>query len=97
MLPNGIPPLARVVRVGEEAWSLDLVRQKAPFEVRDLRFTWEPGQASALDVGTIAEGKDVGTVLVQRRSAPGWEDAVYSVDFAFAFQAFFPDGMIHLP
>jgi hypothetical protein len=96
MLPEDIAPLARVVRVGDEAWSLDLVRQKAPFEVGDMRFTWAPGQASALDAGRIAEGKDVGNVLVERRSANGWEDAVYSVDFAFAFHAFVPDGVIHV-
>jgi Protein of unknown function (DUF3179) len=96
MLPKDLAPLARVVRVGEEAWSLDLVRQEAPFEVGDLRFTWEPGQASALDAGTIADGKDVGNVLVERRAADGWEDAAYSVDFAFAFHAFLPDGVIHV-
>jgi hypothetical protein len=96
MLPDKLAPLARVVRVGNEAWSLDLVRAKAPFEVGDLRFTWEPGQASALDAGTIAEGRDVGNVLVERRSADGWQDAVYTVDFAFAFHAFFPDGVIHV-
>jgi hypothetical protein len=96
MLPDKLAPLARVVRVGNEAWSLDLVRAKAPFEGGDLRFTWEPGQASALDAGTIAEGRDVGNVLVERRSADGWQDAVYTVDFAFAFHAFFPDGVIHV-
>jgi Protein of unknown function (DUF3179) len=94
-LPLEIAPLARVVRVGDEAWSLDLVRKKAPFEVGGLRFTWEAGQASALDASTIAEGADVGNVLVERRTADGWEDAVYSVDFAFAFHAFYPDGAIH--
>ena len=96
LLPDGIAPLARVVRVGDQAWSLDLVRRKAPFEVGDLRFTWEPGQASALDAATIAEGADVGNVLVERRTAGGWADAVYSVDFAFAFHAFHPEGMIHV-
>jgi hypothetical protein len=96
MLPRDIAPLARVVRVGDEAWSLELIRQKAPFEAGDLRFTWEPGQASALDAGTIAEGKDVGNVVVQQRTAAGWQDAVHSVDFAFAFHAFFPDGVIHV-
>jgi Protein of unknown function (DUF3179) len=95
LLPDEIAPLARVVRVGDEAWSLALVRRKAPFEVGDLRFTWEPGQASALDAGMVAEGVDVGNVLVERRSADGWTDAVYSVDFAFAFHAFYPDGVIH--
>jgi hypothetical protein len=96
MLPKDLAPLARVVRVGDDAWSLDLVRRKAPFEVGDLRFAWEPGQASALDTGTIADGKDVGDTLVERRSAHGWEPAVYSVDFAFAFHAFFPDSVIHV-
>jgi hypothetical protein len=96
LLPDGIAPLARVVRVGDEAWSLDLVRQKAPFEVGDLRFTWEPGQASALDAAAIAEGADVGNVLVERRTEDGWADAVYSVDFAFAFHAFYPEGAIHV-
>lgn len=96
MLPKGIAPLARVVRVGDQAWSLDLVRQQTPFQIGALRFTWEPGQASALDAGTIAEGKDVGSVLVEQRSADGWEDAVYSVDFAFAFRAFLPEGVIHV-
>jgi hypothetical protein len=95
-LPAGIAPLARVVRVGNQAWSLDLVRAKAPLEVGDLRFTWEAGQASALDASTIAEGVDVGNVLVERRTASGWEDAVYSVDFAFAFHAFYPEGTIHM-
>ncbi|MGH6899651.1 MAG: DUF3179 domain-containing protein [Geminicoccaceae bacterium] len=95
LLPAGIAPLARVVRVGDQAWSLDLVREKAPFEVGDLRFTWAAGQASALDASTIADGADVGNVLVERRIADGWEDAIYSVDFAFAFHAFYPEGVIH--
>jgi hypothetical protein len=71
------------------------VRKKASFEVGDLRFTWEAGQASALDARTIAEGADVGNVVVERRTAAGWADAVYSIDFAFAFHAFYPDGAIH--
>ena len=95
-LPAEIAPLARVVRVGDEAWSLDLVRKKAPFEVGGLRFTWGAGQASALDSSTIAEGGDVGNVLVERRTVDGWVDAVYSVDFAFAFHAFRPEGVIHV-
>jgi hypothetical protein len=95
-LPDEIAPLARVVRVGDEAWSLDLVRDRAPFEVGDLRFSWEPGQASALDASTIAEGVEVGNVLVEQRIADGWTATVYSVDFAFAFHAFFPDGVIHV-
>ena len=84
-------------RVDDEAWALDLLRAKGAITTADgLKLTWEPGQASALDRGTIAESFDVGNVLVQRKTAAGWEDAVYSVDFAFAFRAFHAAGVIHL-
>ncbi len=96
-LPEQIAPLARVIRVDDEAWALDLLRAKGAITTADgLKITWQPGQVSALDRGTIAESFDVGNVLVQRRTAAGWEDAVYSVDFAFAFRAFYPNGTIHL-
>jgi len=95
-MPSGIAPLARVVRVGDQAWSLDLLRKRGEIVSDDLRLTWQPGQASALDTGTIAEGADVGNVVVEHRAGGGWEDAVYAVDFAFAFNAFYPDGTIHL-
>ena len=49
-----------------------------------------------MDSDTIAEGVDVGNVLVKRRTGAGWEGAVYSVDCAFAFHAFCPEGVIHL-
>ncbi len=94
-LPNEIAPLARVVRVGEQAWSLDLVRRQGEIVDADLRLTWQPGQASALDTATIADGADVGNVLVERRTSDGWQDTVYSVDFAFAFRAFYPDGVLY--
>jgi hypothetical protein len=95
-LPDDIAPLARVVRVGDQAWSLELLRQRGEIMRDDLRLSWQPGQASALDSGAIAEGADVGNVVVERQSADGWRDAVYSVDFAFAFRAFHPEGTIHL-
>jgi len=93
-LPEDIPAMARVVRVDDRAWSLDLLREHEVIETDDLRLTWRPGQASALDAPRLAEGRDVGNVVVERRTAEGWEDAVYSVDFAFAFKAFFPEGEI---
>ncbi len=96
-LPRGIAPLARVVRVGKEAWSLDLLRRRGRIEAGDLILTWEPGQASALDAVEIAKGVDVGNVLVQRRRADGTlEDVVHSIDFAFAFRAFYPHAPLHL-
>jgi Protein of unknown function (DUF3179) len=95
LLPNEIAPLARVVRVGDEAWALDLLRARGAITAGDLRLAWEPGQASALDQTTIADGIDVGNVVVQKRTANGWQDTVYSVDFAFAFHAFHPESQIH--
>lgn len=94
-LPEGIPPLARVVVVGKEAFSLQLLREKGRIEKGDLVLTWEKGQASALDSGLIAEGRDVGNVTVQRKTADGLKDAVHDISFAFAFHAFHPDGKIH--
>ena len=95
-LPDGIAPLARVVTVGKEAWALSLVRERKRITTGNIVITWEPGQASALDTEIIAEGFDVGNVVVQRPKASGeLEDIVYGVDFAFAFHAFYPDAPIH--
>ena len=95
-LPEGIPALARVITIGKEAWALSLARARKRITVGDIVITWEPGQASALDTEIIAEGFDVGNVVVQRPNATGeLEDIVYGVDFAFAFHAFYPDAPIH--
>ncbi|MFQ5957984.1 MAG: DUF3179 domain-containing protein [Alphaproteobacteria bacterium] len=95
-LPEGIAPLERVVTVEKEAWSLALLRERKTITKGDIVITWEPGQASAMDSAVIAEGFDVGNVTVQRKGADGsLEDAVYGVDFAFAFHAFYPDAPIY--
>ena len=93
-LPEAAPPLARVVRVGEKAWSLALLRREGRIEEDGLVLAWEPGQASALDEREIASGADVGNVTVRRMTDDGPADVVYTVDFAFAFRAFYPDGEI---
>jgi hypothetical protein len=90
-----VAPLARVVVVGEEAWTLDLVNKRRRIEAGDLVLTWEPGQASPLDTADIDAGQDIGNVIVQRRTGKGLEDAVYDVSFAFAFRAFHPQAPIH--
>jgi hypothetical protein len=94
--PKGIAPMARVVAIGDEAWALDLLRRAGRIESGDLVLTWEAGQNSALDAGRIAEGRDVGNVVVQRRGPMGLEDVPYDVTFAFVFHAFRPDGVWHL-
>ena len=93
-LPEGIAPLARVVVVDGEAWSLDLIREAGRYERGDLVITWESGQNSALDSSTIADGRDIGNVVVQRDGGAGLEDVPYDISFAFAF-AFHPEAPIH--
>jgi len=90
-----VPPLARVVAVGDQAWTLELLMQRRRIEAGDLVLTWEPGQSSPLDAAAIEAGRDIGNVVVQRRTAAGMADAVYDVSFAFAFRAFHPNGPIH--
>ena len=93
-LPENVPALSRVVRVGDRAWSVDLVKERGLIETGDLRIRWSPGQASALDSARIEVGADVGNIVVERKEDEGWIDAVYSVDFAFAFKAFYADAEI---
>ncbi len=94
--PENIAPMARVVAIGDQAWSLDLLRRKGRVETGDLVLTWEAGQNSALDSRDISEGRDVGNVIVQRREASGLVDIPYDVTFAFVFHAFRPDGVWHI-
>jgi hypothetical protein len=92
---EGIAPLAFVVAVGDQAWSLDLLRDKKRIETDDLVITWQPGQLSVLDVSYIKESRDIGYVTVQRRTPNGVQDAIHDMTFAFAFNAFHPDGTLH--
>jgi len=87
--PHGIPPLVRVVRVGERAWPLTRVRDEKTVQEAGITITWEAGQSSALDAGTIGQGRDVGTVRV--RDGQG-QPVAHDLMFAFAFHAFWPDG-----
>lgn len=90
-----IPPLARVVVVGNDAWPLDELMKRRRIEEGDLVLTWEAGQASPLDADTIEAGREIGNVIVQRRTGTALEDAVHDVSFAFAFHAFRPQGRLH--
>lgn len=91
-------PLMRVVAVEgrDEAWSFAFLRKVLTVELGDLVIRWHGGQSSALDTARISQGRDVGTVTVQRRHSDGTlEDVVYDVPFAFAFRAFHPDAPVH--
>jgi len=87
--PHGVPPLMRVVRVGDKAWTLERLRKEGELTEAGVTISWAAGQSSALDQSSVFEGRDVGTVRV--RDASG-ADVVHDVLFAFAFHAFWPDG-----
>ncbi len=88
--PHDIPALMRVVRVGERAWTLTRLQEAAPLTEHGVTITWTEGQASALDTGRLADGREVGTIRV--KDAETGADLPHDVMFAFAFNAFFPDG-----
>jgi len=90
-----VPPLSRVVVVGEDAWPLDDLMKRRRIEAGELVLTWEPGQASPLDADSIGAGREIGNVVVQRRVGGTLEDVVHDVSFAFAFHAFRPQGRLH--
>ena len=94
-LPDGIPALARVVAIGDEAWSVELLRREKTIAHGEIVITWDEGQNSALDTRDISQGRDVGNVVVQRKTENGLEDIVHDITFAFAFHAFRPAGKIH--
>jgi hypothetical protein len=91
---GNLPPLARVVAVKNKAWSMALLREKKKIVEGDLTLTWSKGQNSALDAQDISKGRDVGNVVVQRKTSQGYEDVVHVVTFAFAFKAFHPHSKI---
>ena len=99
-MPEGIDPMERVVAVETapgryEAWSLALLRRAGKIRSKDLVLIWEPGQASALDTRSIAAGRDVGGVIVQKEDNGMVIDVPFDVPFAFAFHAFRKDSPIY--
>ncbi len=94
-MPKGINPMVRVVVVEGEAWSLPLLRDKGAVRKGNLELRWRPGQNSALDTRTIAEGRDVGSVVVRRGKGKAAQDVAYDVTFAFVYNAFYPGKVIH--
>ncbi|WP_417524726.1 DUF3179 domain-containing protein [Marinovum sp.] len=89
MPPHGVPPLMRVVRVGDRAWPLSRFEGQREITEAGVTLTWSEGQASALDTGNINQGREVGNIRV--RDGNG-RDVAHDLMFAFAFHAFWPDG-----
>lgn len=94
-LPKGIAPLAYVVKVGHQAWSLEMLKEEGTIVAGDLTLTWTKGQNSALDMQAIGEGRDIGNVVVQRKTFQGMKEEVHDLTFAFVFHAFVPEGTLH--
>ncbi|MGR3493198.1 MAG: DUF3179 domain-containing protein [Shimia sp.] len=88
--PHDIPPLVRVIRVGDRAWPMTRLAEAGAITEDGVTLSWAAGQASALDTARINDGKDVGTVRV--RDAATGADLAHDVMFAFAFHAFWPEG-----
>ena len=94
---GAVPPLAYVVAVGDNAWPLATLRAAGTLSRDDWVISWRPGMTSVLDRNSIAHGRDLGYVEVQRRSPTGALETVpHDLVFAFAFMAFNPAGTIHL-
>jgi len=94
-VPEYIKPLARVIVVDGAAWSLDFIREKGVLNAGELTISWQPGQNSALDTSSLQNGRDVGTVTVQRLNDSGQlQDVTHHVTFAFVFHAFHPEAII---
>jgi len=99
-LPEGIEPMERVVAVEtrpgrHEAWALSLLRRLGTIRADDIVLSWRSGQSSALDKSSVAHGRDVGNVIVQRGREGRLTDIPHDVTFAFAFHAFRPGSPIH--
>jgi len=90
-----LPPLAHVVTVGTHAWPLETLRQRGEIRFDTLIIRWQSGQNSALDTASTGKGVDVGNITVQRNENGRLVDVPYYLTFAFAFNAFMPNGTLH--
>jgi len=96
LLPKGLSAMNRVIVIGNEARPLKLLRTKKQIGIKlprgNLILNWVAGQNSIHDQRKIADGRDIGNVIVTKDG----KDFPYDVTFAFAFKAFRPDGKFHL-
>lgn len=96
-MPDGIPPMLRVVVVDDQAWNLALVAEAGEVISGDIRLTRQAEQNSALDAAAISRGRLVTGVQVEARDENGdWQLRPYDVTFAFVFHAFHPEGTIFM-
>jgi hypothetical protein len=93
---EAIPAMTYVVVAENQAWLLQNLREQREVTHNELRLRWSEGQSSILDAERISEAKDLGNVTVQTKDKKGiYRDIPYIVTFAFAFNAFYPEGITH--
>ncbi len=90
-LPQGVPPMMRVVAIDDVAFALPLLMKEGRLTHDGMNVDWEPGQRTALGHQRIDRGEDVGNVVVHKDG----EDIPYLVTFSFAFFAFNPGGVLY--
>lgn len=88
--PDGRNPMERVVRVGNFAWPMARVAAEGEIREEGVVISYHGDQASALDSARISDGRPVPSIRVRDH---GGRDVPHDVMFAFAFHAFFPDGI----
>ena len=84
-----------MVKVGDQASSLKKLKKAGKIVAGDLILTWSKGLNSALDTQDIGAGRDIGDVVVQRKTFQGMKEEVHDLTFAFVFHAFVEGGRIH--
>ncbi|MCE3232740.1 MAG: Conserved exported protein of unknown function [Rickettsiaceae bacterium] len=91
-----LPRMEYLVVVGNQAWPLELLKKKEVIQKDNLQISIKPYQNSALNSNEISLGRDLGNVIVQRKTENGdLVEVPYLVTFAFAFHAFQPDGVVN--
>ena len=90
-MPEGIDPMERVVIVetekGAVIWTLNAIRIAGELELGDVKVSWQPGMASALDTPLIADGRDVGHLSATTNG----RGVIHHQTFAFVAHAFHPE------
>ena len=94
-----INPMQYLV-VGNNAWPLHILIDKKLIKTGDMEgdivLRWFPYQSSALDNAVIAKGRELGNVIAMQKQKDGsYENIPYKVTFAFIFDAFHKDGIVH--
>ena len=90
-VPQGVKPLEYVVIADNRAWALSYIQQQGRLVDGEIEISWQPGRASALDSRQIANGRDLGSVIVKRITGSNKTLIPYKISFAFVWHAFNPE------